>query len=58
MDRHYIGTKSYDIKSNSREKIGEYDAPVSRTAYTFTSKYLCGYCGGITTRRESEHYDK
>jgi hypothetical protein len=49
----YTGTKSYDIKSNSGEKIGEYDAPVSRTAYTFTSKYLCGYCGKITSRRES-----
>jgi len=49
----YVGTKSYDIKSNSGEKIGEYDAPETRTAYTFTSKYLCGYCGSITSRRES-----
>lgn len=53
----YIGTKNYAIRSKGGEKIGEYEGPVSRTAYNFTAQYHCKYCKNYTSRRESEHYD-
>lgn len=53
----YIGTKSYDIRSKSGEKIGEYEGPVSRTSYYFTGYYQCKYCKDYTSMRESSHYD-
>lgn len=53
----YIGTKTYSIRSKGGEKIGEYEGPVSRTAFDFTAHYQCHYCNNIASREESRHYD-
>lgn len=54
---NYIGSKSYDIRSNSGEKIGSYEGPVNRTVHNYTAHYVCQYCYNITCREESDEYD-
>lgn len=56
VSNDYIGTKMYSIKNKSGNKIGEYEAPVTKRRTNYKGHYHCKYCGAISIKHEyNEH---